>query len=157
MEIERQKILRAADQIEFIVDQQNKLIREIDGLKKTVESVSRENARLKEENGQLAKRLDQAEAQRGKEREALLNEVSKLVAESKKSAPQAAPKEPVRAPVKAEEGFEHVVARGDTLWAITEAYRAAGVKVTMEEIRAANGLKEGQALRVGQKLFIPKK
>lgn len=162
LEIERQRILRAADQIEVMVDQHNKIVRELDGLKSAQAALAKELAEQKAENERLSTRLDQLSQQQAKEREALLKEVAKLVAEAKTSAPPPPASSPstgssARPAPKVEEGFEHVVARGETLWAITQAYRQAGVSVTMDEIRAANNLKEGQALRVGQKLFIPKK
>ncbi|MFQ3670294.1 MAG: LysM peptidoglycan-binding domain-containing protein [Verrucomicrobiia bacterium] len=159
LEIERQRILRAADQIEVIVDQHNKIVRELDALKASQQALAKELAERKAENERLTTSLQELTARQTKERDALLKEVAKLVAENKATStpapppPAATPKNP--APV--EEGFEHVVARGETLWAITQAYRQAGVAVTMDDIRAANGLKDGQPLRVGQKLFIPKK
>ena len=54
-----------------------------------------------------------------------------------------------------EAGFEHIIASGDTLSTIAEAYRAKGVKVTADDILKANpGLKE-RSLKVGQKVFVP--
>lgn len=54
-----------------------------------------------------------------------------------------------------ETGFEYEITSGDTLSTIAEAYRAKGVKVTVDEILKANpGLKE-RSLRVGQKIFVP--
>ncbi len=53
-------------------------------------------------------------------------------------------------------GYYHVVAPHETLSLICEAYRDHGVKVTVAEIRRANGLTSKSPLKVGQKLFIPK-
>lgn len=54
-----------------------------------------------------------------------------------------------------EPGYEHEIAAGDTLSTIAEAFRAKGVKVTVEDLLKANpGLKE-RSLKVGQKIFIP--
>ena len=39
---------------------------------------------------------------------------------------------------------------------ICTAYRQNGIKVTVSQIRKANGLTEKSVLQVGQKLFIPK-
>jgi len=60
------------------------------------------------------------------------------------------------APIKPQKGYYHVVASGETLTMICEAYRDSGVKVTVSEIRKANGLTETSELKTGQKLFIPK-
>jgi chromosome segregation ATPase len=60
------------------------------------------------------------------------------------------------APPKPQKGYYHIVAGGETLTLICEAYRENGVKVTVAEIRKANGLTAGSTLKPGQKLFIPK-
>ena len=59
-------------------------------------------------------------------------------------------------PIKPQKGYYHIVASGETLSLICSAYRDKGVKVTVSEIRRANGLTEGSSLKTGQKLFIPK-
>jgi regulator of replication initiation timing len=60
------------------------------------------------------------------------------------------------APSKPQKGYYHLVASGETLTLICDAYRDEGVKVTVAEIRKANGLTVNSVLKVGQKLFIPK-
>ena len=60
------------------------------------------------------------------------------------------------APVKPRKGYYHVVASGETLTMICEAYRENGVNVTVSQVRKANGLTEDSTLKAGQKLFIPK-
>ena len=54
-----------------------------------------------------------------------------------------------------EKGFEYVIAAGDTLSTIAQAYREKGVKVTTEQILKANPNLKANSLRVGQKVFIP--
>ena len=54
-----------------------------------------------------------------------------------------------------ENGYEYPIANGDTVDAIARAYRAKGVKVTSEQILAANPGLNPNSLRVGQKIFIP--
>jgi LysM repeat protein len=165
-QIERQKILRAADQIEAINDQHNKMVEEMEKLKAQIKAIS-------EENAGLAKQVAEIKTQALKEREALLDQISKLLAEQEKrltekiqqvakAKTEETPRKPTPAKepaanVKEEEGYDHVVQSGQTLWSIAQAYRDKGVKVTVEDIRKANNLKEGQGLRSGQKLFIPGK
>lgn len=60
------------------------------------------------------------------------------------------------APVVHHKGYYHVVQPHETLSMICEAYRDHGVKVTVSEIRKANGLTAKSTLKSGQKLFIPK-
>ena len=63
---------------------------------------------------------------------------------------------PPPSPPRPRKGYYHVVAPHETLSLICEAYRDHGVNVTVAEIRHANGLTSKSALKVGQKLFIPK-
>jgi len=60
------------------------------------------------------------------------------------------------APVVHHKGYYHTVMPHETLSMIAEAYRDHGVKVTVAEIRKANGLTSKSTLKTGQKLFIPK-
>jgi N-acetylmuramoyl-L-alanine amidase len=50
----------------------------------------------------------------------------------------------------AEQGFEHVIEKGQSLSAIAKAYGT-----TVDAIKKANNLK-GETIYIGQKLFIPK-
>jgi LysM repeat protein len=52
-------------------------------------------------------------------------------------------------------GYEYTVAPGNTLTAIVKAYRAQGVKVTVEQILKANPGLNANNLIVGKKIFIP--
>ncbi|HEV2328760.1 MAG TPA: LysM peptidoglycan-binding domain-containing protein [Verrucomicrobiae bacterium] len=52
-------------------------------------------------------------------------------------------------------GYEYTIAPGNTLAAIAKAYRAQGVKVTVDEILKANPGLDSKHLVVGKKIFIP--
>lgn len=148
--IERQKILRAADQLELLSTQGASLSQQLMELRGEV-------AKLREENQNLRQQIQALEKARAAEREALLKEVSSIVAVgSPRTAPAPGKPTPPPAPSQSEVGFEHVVEPGQSLWAIAKAYQDAGVKVTVEDIRRANNL-TSNSLRAGQKLFIPKK
>jgi LysM repeat protein len=54
-----------------------------------------------------------------------------------------------------EKGYEHVVQSGDTLSAIVQAYREKNIKVTADQILKANPGLKPNALRPGQKIWIP--
>jgi LysM repeat protein len=54
-----------------------------------------------------------------------------------------------------ETGYEYVIASGDTLSTIAEAYRAKGVKVSVDQILKANPDLKERSLVVGKKIFIP--
>lgn len=68
--------------------------------------------------------------------------------------PAPAPTEPP--PAKPQKGYYHIVASGETLRLICNAYRQDGVNVSVSDIQKANGLTDKSVLKVGQKLFIPK-
>lgn len=102
----------------------------------------------------LIKKLDAARQQ---DRKTIVEEVGKEIARMiKTSSPSTTksrsenPREKTSKPA-VEEGLEHIVSKGESLFAIAEAYG-----VTVKSIKEANQLKTNE-LRVGQKLFIPKK
>ena len=74
-------------------------------------------------------------------------------------APAAAPRRVPAAPPRAvatpayEKYYEHVVAKGDTLFGIARQYKQ--YKVRLSDIKAANNITEGKILKVGQKLILP--
>ncbi|MBX7158001.1 MAG: LysM peptidoglycan-binding domain-containing protein [Verrucomicrobiae bacterium] len=173
--VEREKVLRAADQLEILLPQ-------LDSLKNEVQTLKTQVDRLQLENAALKKNLSELEVSRTKERDALLDEVSKIMAESKSAKPilksqattstnTTAPApivakpiatKPVAAsttnqPAQEQVGYEHVVGPGQTVSSIAKAFNEAGVKVTVKDIIQANHLDADAKVRIGQKLFIPKK
>ena len=52
-------------------------------------------------------------------------------------------------------GYEYTIAPGNTLNKIVKAYRAQGVKVTVDEVIKANPGLDPKNLIVGKKIFIP--
>lgn len=145
-EIERQKLLRAADQLELLVAKVEQLQAETASLRQKISG-------LEEENRKLAELSDASEKQRAKEKQALLDEVAKLVAKGGTAPSATAP-----APAKNLEGYEHKVQHGETLWSILQAYRdATGTKASLDDVCAASNISKSAPLRSGQVLFIPKK
>ena len=59
-------------------------------------------------------------------------------------------------PVPSGEGFDYVIAKNDTLGDIVTAYRKQGINVTRKMVMDANPNVKWEALRIGQKIFIPK-
>lgn len=181
--MEREKVMRAADQLEIIMP-------EIEKARLSLQHMEAQLSQLQSENETIKKTVADLQKSREKEREAILDEVSKIIAESsekqrdamekaiqRKSAESekksdkndAATKTTKSAPAKTDakqdaapaeqkqKGYEHVVEKGQTLSMIAKAYQDQGVKVTVPEIMKANKLKSETKLSVGQKLFIPKK
>jgi len=54
-----------------------------------------------------------------------------------------------------QQGYYYTIAPGNTLSAIAKAYRAQGVKVTVDDILKANPGLNPNELSVGKKIFIP--
>lgn len=140
-EMERQKILKAADQMEVLTHKMESMQLELAGLKQSI-------AELQTENTSLKNQLLVVKSNSEKEREALLTEIGKIISEGGSASLPSGP--------QSTEGYEHVVQKGQSLWAIANAFQKQGVKVTVDDIRRANKLDEDSFLKVGQKLFIPK-
>ncbi len=151
----------------------HQLQEKIGGLQSDVRSVREENDALKEEVSRLkedlmdsresntqyqkdierldglVKKLDTAREQ---DRKIIVEEVSNEISRlSKKISRPPPPDKEKISKSKVEEGVEHVVAKGDTLTAIAKAYG-----VSKKALMEANDLTKPD-LKIGQKLFIPKK
>lgn len=94
------------------------------------------------------KRIADAEVVQSK-----LNAIQKAVA----AAPVASTRRSVEkaAPERPEKGYEYEIQSGDNLSSIITACREQNVKVTLDQIMKANPGLKPNALKVGQKIFIP--
>lgn len=158
---EREKILRAADQIEVLQHQ-------FEASQAEVQNLQGEVSQLKTDVAALKEALEKSEASRAQERKVLLDEIGKMLASSKakKSVPEKeeTPKKEESSgetssdggPATSEKGYYHTVEHGETLSLIVQAYREKGVMVTVTQVRKANGMGPNDVLKTGQKLFIPK-
>lgn len=93
----------------------------------------------------MADRIAALEAARVRDREEIANSVSRRVSDVIQRSSST-----VSSPQKTVQGYEHVVKAGETLSAIAAAY-----KVKPSVILSANGIKNANNIRVGQKIFIP--
>ena len=149
-EMERRKILKAADQVDRVDAQVDKIQARVSALEKILDEVRLQSQSLKESLANTAAKASQ-------DRTALLEEVSKLVAERKEREKEKPVEKtlPIAKPAE-RDGYEHVVAKGDTLSSIAQAYSEAyKTKISVESIRKANSLAKDASLKVGQKLIIP--
>ena len=147
-EIERRKILKAADQVERMDQEFDKIQNRVTALEQLLEEIKQQSQSLKES-------LANASSKAAQDRTALLDEVSKMLAERKEKE-RAKEKTPPPAATKSTEAYEHVVAKGDTLSSIVQAYNEEHkLKLTVESVRKANQLGKDTPLKVGQKLIIP--
>ena len=147
-EIERRKILKAADQVDRVDREFEKIQSRVSSLEQLLEEIKQQSQSLKES-------LANASAKAAQDRSALLDEVSKMLAERKEK--ERSKEKPVAtSPPKPSEAYEHVVAKGDTLSSIAQAYNEEHkLKLTVDSIRKANQLGKDTPLKVGQKLIIP--
>lgn len=93
--------------------------------------------------GRLESGMAGYESARVRDREEVVNQLSRQVSEIVRTPPA-----PSRS--RTAEGYEHVVKPGETLSAIASAYGARSAAII-----EANNLKNPDNLRAGQKLFIP--
>ena len=102
----------------------------------------REKQELKDSIAGVEGRLKAAEAAFEAMRLEIVSDLGKRIEQVLSSRRSAQPRR--------ETGYEHVVQSGETLSAISLAY-----KVTVDAVMRANNLKDPNSLRAGQKLFIP--
>ena len=214
-EAAREKLLKAADQLDNIQVNSEAEKTSVEGMKVDlakcqgdVTKLQNDNTALRQQLAALQAAFDQFKAEQIKARQTLIDNVAGMIAAGKDSgaanpgkkkkdapvpetptetsvqakpsnthpiapglAPPPDPTSPstgVSAPggnatapanntaIKPQKGYYHIVASGETLILICNAYKDSGVNVTVAEIRKANGLTDKSVLKVGQKLFIPK-
>ena len=164
-----ERLNKLSGHIEDLLGAIAKQDKRLSALEKELEGVREQAAKpsgnyaSQEELRKLAEKLQEIDRSRVADNEKVLREIQKLakapVVGSKlprQSKPvDETPKAGGNSGGAAEKGFDYVIASGDTLSTIAQAYREKGVKITSEQILKANpGLKE-KSLKVGQKIFIP--
>ncbi len=112
----------------------------------------------------LAAQVQEIDRKRQADNELILKQIEKI-AKAAGSSPAGRKSAAAGTPVPAEspaataggpqKGYEYSIAAGDTVSAIARAYRNQGVKVTTEQILAANPGLDPKSLVVGKKIFIP--
>ncbi|HSI83693.1 MAG TPA: LysM peptidoglycan-binding domain-containing protein [Candidatus Methylacidiphilales bacterium] len=201
---QREREMRTADTLEVVQANQELTRTELTEMKGEMEKLKTEIASAKAENAALKAALEKSEQSRQKEREVLLDEVSKMIAANAKKAGKGSsgsatntsvkpantqkststqqgdgasssssssrdrekdkekdkdkdvPSTVTSRPRTTENGFSHVVQKGQSLTLIAQAFREQGVNVSVDDIVKANDL-PSRDIKPGQKLFIPKK
>jgi len=130
--IEQENQRRMAGRLETLEMEIARLSRELDGLRRSVETRCAAIERKSEEDKrELISRLTA--------------QLEKLLAQATPAAPP--PSAPSGGNVY---GFEHIVRQGETLSTIAKAYN-----VTAKALIDANKIKDPNRLSIGQKIFIP--
>lgn len=156
--IERQRLLRAVDQMEILAEQ-------VSILQARLQELQKKTSGLEEQNQTLRSELKASKEQEKKAREALLSEVASTIEKATKAwnqkfeeLAQTPGLEPVKpSPEKPEKGYTHIVKKGQSLWAIAQAFKKNGVNVSVDDIAKANNMGRNDPLHVGDELFIPHK
>lgn len=111
---------------------------------------------------QLADRVREVDRKRADDRDLILKEIEKLGrtmsggTATSRPRPNPDPPRTETRPASTEKGFEYTIQSGDTLSSIVAACREQhGLRVTVDQILKANPGLKPNALRVGQKIFIP--
>ena len=104
----------------------------------------------------LATQVQEIDKNRQEDNEKILKLIEKWAKEgNRKPAPPSVTDNPPLGTGGKQKGYDYTIAAGDTLSGIAKASNAQGVKVTWEQILAANPGLNANSLIVGKKIFIP--
>jgi LysM repeat protein len=165
----QQQINKLNGQVQDLLDAQTLQAKRIDALEKEINDLHDKSAGtgVAADQGDLQKLADQIQEidkKRQADRELILKEIEKLgkvsggATSSRKSPPAVTTTvadNPVASASGPQKGYDYSIQRGDTLLAISKAYRDQGIKVTVEQIVKANPGLDPKNLIVGKKIFIP--
>ncbi len=144
--------------VEGVEMETQRLASELEALRRAVATSADSGARLVQPKLQeLESRLARLDAARESDRQAIIDELSKRMAEAIKrvgggSSAGPAARSTTRRTSGATTGYEHVVQPGETLSAIAAAYGVSASVIAQE-----NNITDPSKLRAGQKLFIPER
>lgn len=163
-----ERLNQLSAKIDALVDAkelQNKRIEELAGQIRDLQAAVNKpsgNYASADDVKQLADKLKEVDRKRQDDNEKVLQELEKLGKTLTSSAGRRVPSGGGSSSTPAattsggpEKGFEYVVQPGDTLGAIVKAYRDKNVKVTLQQVLAANPGLRPETMKVGQKIFIP--
>ena len=170
----QQQIDKLSGQIQDLLDAQAAQGKRMDALEKEIGDLRDKLSQPAASDGasaddlkKLAGQVQEIDKKRQSDNELILKEIEKLgkvsggtashkLSPAAATPPPTAPADNSTAPASGpQKGYEYEVKAGDTLSAIAKACRAQGVKVTSDQIQAANPGLNPKNLIVGKKIFIP--
>ena len=167
-----EKFKQLAAEIETLRGDNQLLLDKLSSLKKDLQQISAEQARLaagaitREDLKPLAQNIAEVDKRRLEDKDTIADEIKKSEVRIVKliaSAADSAPKPPVKPAIApaAEDGFLYTVQAGDILPVIVAGYndefRRKGMKtITQRQVMAANPGVDWSRLKIGQQIVIPR-
>jgi LysM repeat protein len=152
----QEQIQRLSGRIEGIEMETQRLAAETESVRKLASSAGESQGRLLQGQVQeIGTRVRQLEAARETDRQAIVDDISRRMAEIMKKSSVGTSSSGTRTATRrssSSSGYEHVVKAGESLSAIAAAYGVSSAVIAQE-----NGISDPSKVRVGQKLFIPEK
>jgi LysM repeat protein len=159
-----ERLNKLSAQIDVLIeakDAQNKKIEDLQSQIRDLQSqVSKPsgNYASAEDLKQVADAVKEVDKKRVDDNQRVLNELEKLGKTLGGGHRSAAPRLDATPTVDANPNaphFEYQVQPGDTLSAIVKAYRDKNIKITLQQVLAANPGLKAENMKVGQKIVIP--
>lgn len=161
-----ERLNKLSAQIDVLVDAKEAQNKKIDDLQSQIRDLQNQlskpsgNYASADDLKQLADAVKEVDKKRQEDNERVLNELEKLGKSlgggTSRRDRGTAPVSDIKPSINANAPhFEYPVQAGDTLAAIVKAYRDKGIKVTLQQVLAANPGLKPESLRVGQKIIIP--
>lgn len=149
----QEQIRMTQGRLEGIEIELQRLAADLDAVRRLATTASDSSMRMAQSKLQeLEGRIARLDAARESDRQAIVDDLSRRMADVlKRAAPASARAAPVRRS-GAVSGYEHTVQPNETLSAIAAAYG-----VSMSVIAQENNITDPAKIRVGQKLFIPER
>jgi LysM repeat protein len=163
----QQQIDKLSGQIQDLLDAQAAQGKRIDALEKEISDLSDKmnqpggnNFASADDLKNLAAQVQEIDQKRQDDNQKILDALDKLgkggiLTGHKAPDISTTADNPIPTSTGPQKGYEYKIASGDTLSAITKAYRAHGVKVTSDQVLAANPGLNPKNLIVGKTIFIP--
>lgn len=160
-----ERLNKLSAQIDVLIDAKEAQNKKIDDLQSQIRDLQNQmskpsgNYASADDLKQLADAVKEVDRKRQEDNERVLAELEKLGKtlggggishHGAASVPDVKPSVDANAP-----HFEYTVQAGDTLGAIVKAYRDKNIKITLQQILAANPGLKPESMRVGQKIIIP--
>jgi len=160
--LREEQMLRTNEQLSLLLERLEKAEAQITELQSRINT-------LQQAQQSTETRLTQLDSRVTREKDALLDEVANILAESTQQNTNPPPtlRQPTPGGARpssqnprqtaGENTTYYFVKRGDTLTSIARNLNAQGIAISASEIAAANNITDVTKIRVGQKLIIPKK